>query len=207
LNVSYFHYDYKDIQVRSSAAPAPPGNVFLLNIAKSTYDGVDVDFSAAVAEGLTINGGFEYLDARFKDYPGASCITPGTGTVSGVTVGLPKTVTCNLAGYQVPNAPKFSGGIGFSYGIQTNAGKFTLSSNDRFNAAYPMTPGGEIRQTKHHIVDASLLWTSPSRSFDINVWARNLLGEYLFSTAQAGRDFIVSPGAPRTYGVTLGAHF
>ncbi len=207
LNVSYFHYDYKDIQVRSSAAPAPPGNVFLLNIANSTYDGVDVDFSAAVVDGLTINGGFEYLDARFKDYPGASCITPGTGTASGVTIGLPKTVTCNLAGFQVPNAPKFSGGIGFSYAIQTEAGKFALSANDRFNVGYPMTPGGEIRQAKLHIVDASLLWTSPSRSFDINFWARNLLGEYIYGTAQAGRDLIITPGAPRTYGVTLGVHF
>ena len=207
LNVSYFHYDYKDIQIRSSAAPAPPGNVFLLNIAKSTYDGVDVDFNLAVVEGLTINGGFEYLDARFKDYPGASCIKPGTGVASGVTIGLPVTTTCNLAGFQVPNAPRFSGAIGFIYALQTSAGKLSLSANDRFNVSYPMTPGGEIRQPKHHIVDASLLWTSPDRSYDIKLWGRNLLDEYVYGTAQAGRDFIVSPGAPRTYGVSVGVHF
>ena len=207
LNVSYFHYDYKDVQIRSSAPPAPAGNVFLLNIAKSTYDGVDVDFNIAAAQGLTINGGFEYLDARFKDYPGASCITPGTGTASGVTIGLPVTVTCNLAGFQVPNAPKFSGAIGFTYAFQTGAGKFSFSTNDRFNVSYPMTPGNEIRQASHHIVDASLLWTSPDRSYDINLWARNIGGEYMYLTAQAGRDFIVSPGAPRTYGATIGIHF
>lgn len=207
LNVSYFHYDYKDIQIRSSAPPAPAGNVFLLNIAKSTYDGVDVDFNLAPAKGLTINGGFEYLDARYKDYPGASCITFGTGTASGVTIGLPVTKTCNLAGFQVPNAPKFSGAIGFIYAVETGAGKFSFSTNDRFNVSYPMTPFNEIRQASHHIVDASLLWTSPDSSYDINLWARNIGGEYTYLTAQAGRDLIVSPGAPRTYGVTAGVHF
>ena len=207
LNVSYFHYNYKDIQIRSSAPPAPAGNVFLLNIARSNYDGVDVDFNIAAAKGLTINGGFEYLDAKYKDYPGASCITFGTGTASGVTIGLPVTKTCNLAGFQVPNAPKFSGAIGFIYAVETGAGKFSFSTNDRFNVSYPMTPFGEIRQASHHIVDASLLWTSPDRSFDINLWARNIGGEYMYLTAQAGRDFIVSPGAPRTYGATVGVHF
>lgn len=207
LNVSYFHYNYKDVQIRSSAPPAPAGNVFLLNIAKSTYDGVDVDFNIAAAKGLTINGGFEYLDARYKDYPGASCISPGTGTASGVTIGLPVTVSCNLAGFQVPNAPKFSGAIGFTYAVETSAGKFSFSTNDRFNKSYPMTPFNEIRQASHHIVDASLLWTSPDRTYDINLWARNIGGEYMYLTAQAGRDFIVSPGAPRTYGATIGVHF
>ena len=207
LNVSYFHYDYKDVQIRSSAPPAPPGNVFLLNIAQSTYDGVDVDFNLAVAKGLTINGGFEYLDARFKDYPGASCLTFGTGTASGVTTGLPVTRSCNLAGFQVPNAPKFSGAIGFTYAVETGVGRFSFSTNDRFNKSYPMTPFGEIRQASHHIVDASLLWTSPDRTYDLNLWAKNIGGEYMYLTAQAGRDFVVSPGAPRTYGITAGVHF
>lgn len=207
LNVSYFHYNYKDIQIRSSAPPAPPGNVFLINIAQSTYDGVDADFNFVAAKGLTINGGFEYLDARFKDYPGASCITYGTGTASGVTIGLPTTVTCNLAGFQVPNAPKFSGAIGFVYTAETKAGKFSLSANDRFNVSYPMTPFNEIRQAAHHIVDASLMWTSANDSLDVKLWARNLTGEYTYTNAQAGRDFIVSPGPPRTYGLTVGVHF
>ena len=70
-----------------------------------------------------------------------------------------------------------------------------------------MTPFGEIRQSSHHIVDASLLWTSPDRSYDINLWAKNIGKEYTYLTAQAGRDFIVSPGAPRTYGITAGVHF
>ncbi len=207
LNVSYFHYNYKDIQIRSSAPPAPAGNVFLLNIAKSKYDGVDVDFNLAAAKGLTINGGFEYLDARYVDYPGASCVTFGTGTASGVTIGLPTTVTCNLGGFQVPNAPKFSASLGFVYAVETDAGRFSVSGNDRFNVSYPITPFGEIRQKQHHILDASLLWTSPSKSFDINLWMKNITDEYTYGNAQAGRDFILSPGAPRTYGVTAGVHF
>lgn len=207
VNLSYFHYDYKDIQIRSSAPPAPVGNVFLLNIAKARYDGVDLDFSLAAAEGLTINGGFEYLDAKFKDYPGASCLTFATGTASGVTIGAPRTVTCNLAGFQVPNAPEFSGALGFTYAFETRIGKFSFSANDRYNVSYPMTPFNEIRQKENHIVDASLLWTSAEKSYDIRLWARNIGGVYTYSNAQAGRDFIVSPGAPRTYGVTAGMHF
>ena len=83
----------------------------------------------------------------------------------------------------MPNAPKFSGAIGFTYAVETSAGKFSFSTNDRFNKSYPMTPFNEIRQASHHIVDASLLWTSPDRTYGINLWARSIGGEYMYLTA------------------------
>ena len=63
LNASYFHYTYKNVQVRSVAPPAPPGNALLLNAASERVDGIDADFSIVPFHGLTINGTLEHLIA------------------------------------------------------------------------------------------------------------------------------------------------
>lgn len=70
FNMSAFYYDYKDIQLRSTAPPAPPGGSLLFNAASAHIKGVDADFLLAPVHGLTINGGFQYLNAKYADFPG-----------------------------------------------------------------------------------------------------------------------------------------
>ena len=86
LNVSYFHYDFDDVQVRSTAPPAPVGNALLENAASEKMDGVDADFLLAPVKGLTINGGLEAIHARYASFPGTTCPTYSTRVVNGVTI-------------------------------------------------------------------------------------------------------------------------
>ncbi|MEO5734135.1 MAG: TonB-dependent receptor, partial [Rubrivivax sp.] len=44
LNASVFNYDYKDLQLRTTAPPAPPGGFLQTNAANATVRGVDIDF-------------------------------------------------------------------------------------------------------------------------------------------------------------------
>ena len=207
LNAAYFHYDYKDVQVRSLAPPATAGNPILLNVAKERMNGLDVDFAFVPIRGLTINGAFEILDAKYADYPGASCLTPGTRVVNGVTVGSPTVVTCNLAGERIAFAPPFSASLGATYKLETSTGDFTFNVNDRFTNRHSLAAGTPVFQEKHHIVDASTAWLSASKHFDTQLWVRNLTDEYTYSGAVASTNFQVTPGAPRTYGVTVGFRF
>ncbi len=215
LNLSYFHYDYNDVQVRSLAPPAPPGNALLQNAAKERLNGVDADLSIVPFRGFTINGTFEYLDARYADYPGTTCTTPGTKIVKGgtvgpandVTVGTATAVTCNLAGYSLVNAAPVSATLGFVYNVDTSQGSFTLSANDRYNARYPLVADHTLYNEAHHLIDASLAWTAPNKRVDAQIFVRNLTNENTYVLGQVSTSYLVTSGPPRTFGATVGFHY
>ena len=208
FNLSYFHYTYKDVQLRSIAPPATPGNALLINAGSEKVDGVDGDFSLAVAKGLTINGSFEYLHAKFRDFPGTTIAVPGTKIVNGVTVGSPTILqNQNLAGYDVPQGVPFSASLGFVYKIDTSAGQFSLSGNDHYNSPYTLVLDSSVRQNRHHVLDASLNWMSPAKRYEVNLFVRNLTKQYVYAVGQVSTNFTIVPGAPRTFGGTLGVHF
>ena len=207
LNASYFYYDYTNVQLRSAAPPAPPGNALLENAAKERQQGVDADFNIIVTPEFSINGGVEYLDSKFINFPGTTCTTNNTKVVGGVVVGAPVTVACNLAGYETPNSPPASGTVGFVYKVDSAVGSWTLSGSDHFNARYFLSQAGaangSIQELPHNNVSASLTWTAAKRDFDVQFFVRNLTDEYIFAN---GGTAIV-PAAPRTYGVTVGYHY
>lgn len=126
--------------------------------------------------------------------------------MNGVTVGANVTTICNLAGYDVPFAAPFSGALGLVYTLNTPAGKFALSANDHYNSRYSMVADGSMWQNSHHLIDMSLNWTSPSKRYDVNLFVRNLTKQYTYAVATESSNFTVVPGAPRTFGATLGVH-
>ena len=207
LNVAGFYYDFKNVQVRSGAPPALQGTTILQNAATERMQGIDADYNIVVTRDFSINGGIEYLDATYKNYPGATCATPATTVVNGVTLGTPIILVCNLAGRELPYAPSISGSVGFIYKLDTSVGAWALVGNDHFASSYPLVADGSVRQGQHHLIDASLTWTAPDRRFDVQLFVRNLTNQYTYTAGLVTSIFHVSPGAPRTYGITLGAHY
>lgn len=207
LNLSAFHYDYKDIQLRSTAPPAPVGGSILINAAKARSNGFDAEFSFVPSRALTINGNLEYLDAKYKSFPGGTCVT--TRVVGGAILGGSAAATCDLSGAPLPQSPKFSYNIGFVYTLETDMGRFALAANDGYKSRYNFAPDGRIRNAAYHLVNSSLTWTAPGGGYDVQLFVKNLTNAYYYATGQAstGGNDLYLPGAPRTYGVTAGVHF
>lgn len=202
LNVAYFHYTYKDVQLRSTAPPAPPGFAILSNVGAEQMDGVDADFSFVPMSGLVINGGMEYLKAKYKSYPGTTCSSPGTGGVGVVSV------PCDLSGRRVALSSPFSATVGFSYTIDSSFGSWVFGANLKHDDARPLTPDGSVRAPSSNLIDANLSWTSPDKRYDVKLFGRNLTKKFTFVNGfVAPGDFAFLPGEPRTYGVSVGVHF
>ena len=211
FNASYFYYNYTNVQVRSSAPPAPPGNAIVENVAAEHVKGVDTDFTWVATSDLTFNGAAEFLDAKYDQYPGTSIITPGTKVVNvggnSIVLGAPHTVAANLAGYTVYNTPPITISLSAVYKKETSYGTFALTGNDHFNSAYSLSPDATIKEGAHNLVDASLLWTAPNKRYDVQLYVRNLLDEYTFINAIESNSFEVNFGPPRTFGVVVGLHY
>ena len=207
LNAAVFNYDYKDMQLRSTAPPAPPGGFLQLNAANATVKGLDLDFSYRATSNLTLNGGFGYLDAKFNTFIGGTCFTlrPIVGAVLGGVASAP----CDLSDRPMPNAPKLSYSLGFKYVADTAVGPLVLSANDQYRSDYPFVADGSLQNEAYHLVNASATWTAPGDHFDIQLYAKNLTNKYYATGATGGivGNNVMYPGAPRTIGITLGYHY
>ncbi|WP_068082995.1 TonB-dependent receptor [Novosphingobium rosa] len=200
LNLSGFYYDYKGIQLRSTAPPAPPGGSILFNAAAAHIKGIDADLSAVLLPGLSLDGGFEVLDAHYSSFPSGVCTTPRAIGLSGL--GGTITSTCNLAGFKLPQAPDFSATLGLTYRTETRIGRFEFNANDGYKSSFVWEPDNRLRQGSYHLVNASLTWTPPGSRFSLQAYGRNLGKAYYFvSGANGGGNDGYVPGAPRTYGV------
>ncbi|QIG78616.1 TonB-dependent receptor [Stakelama tenebrarum] len=204
-NVAGFHYDYRDIQVRTTAPPAPPGLAILYNAAAARLNGVDADFELKVVPGLTLTGSAEYLDAKYTQFLGASCTTPRP--IGGAVLGGNAGSVCDVSGNRMINAPRFSYTIGANYRFDTGVGEFALAVNDSHRSRYYWDPSNRLTQEPYHLLNASLTWTSIDRHIDVRFFAKNLTDSYYFVTAQQAANDVYVPGAPRTYGVEAGVHF
>jgi iron complex outermembrane recepter protein len=207
LNVAYFYYDYTNVQVRSTAPPAPPGNAFLENVASEHIHGFDGDFVIAPIADFNINGGFEIMDDRYYNYPGTTCSIAGTKIEDGETVGAVHSVPCNLAGYRIQYSPPISANIGFTYKVDATFAGLSFNVNDHYSSRYPLAPDNSISEPAKNLVDASVKATAPNKHYDLQLYVRNLTNQYTYVGGLASNSFSVIPGPPRTYGLTFGYHY
>jgi iron complex outermembrane receptor protein len=163
LNLSAYHYDIQDYQVRSAATAALGASV-TLNAATVKVDGIDLDFEAAPTEHLRIFGGATILDSRYGKFGGAGAtfqapivypnfVNPPnpTDVGAGSPTGTRGVCPIALRGTKNPGVlgtGALAGGyttcFGDVSGLRTmNAPKFTAS----FGASYKVPVGetGEVR--------------------------------------------------------------
>ena len=207
LNLEGFIYDYKDIQLRSTAPPALPGTALLLNAGRAKVHGFDVDLVLTPVRNLTINGNVEFLDAHYTSFVGGTCVT--ARVIGGAVLGGYAAAPCDLSGAKLIQSPDFSFNIGGTYTVQSPVGDFTLAANDSYKSSYVFVADGSIANAPYHLVNTSLTWMPPSGRYEVQLFAKNLTNSYYYVGGAAGvaGNQLYTSGAPRTYGVQFGVHF
>ncbi|CAN5226423.1 TonB-dependent receptor [soil metagenome] len=201
LNVSAFYYDYKDLQVNAFIDPT---NRITINAASAQVKGVEAELTARPVRGLELSLSGAYLDSRYDSFPGAPAFTPRSVPPFGLAVSQ-----SNAEGNRLPNAPNFSGTAAATYTYTlADLGKITLNGTAYYNGGYFFDPQNRLKQPEHVLLNASIRWSLPGDRYSVSVWGNNLTDRHLFATINpnASGDAI-TPAAPRTYGIRLGAKF
>ncbi|CAN7537299.1 TonB-dependent receptor [Phenylobacterium sp. LjRoot219] len=192
LNVSAYHYDYKDLQVFRYEPP----NSLLENAAKARIRGIDFDATVLVTEGLTVTAGGSFLDGKYKSFPDAA-----------VFVSLPsggnQTVSQDLSGERMSRAPKFTGTLAANYEHPTSIGDFGAYAGFYYNSGYKLELAGKIPQKKYTTLDAELSFApTAAEGLRLVAWGRNLTDQkYIASALPSSLADGIALAAPRTYGV------
>lgn len=199
FNVAAFYNRIKDIQV-SQVIAATGANRFT-NAAKAMTKGVEVELTVIPASGLTITAATAYLRTKYLDFPGSLFTTPNPAGGNTIT-------SQNVAGNKLVEAPKWTPSIRASYDVPTDVGNFSASAIYSYNSGFYWAADNRIREPSYSLLNASLEWTASNGIVGVALWGRNLTkAKYNVVAITSNTGDVGSPGAPRTYGVTLKAHF
>lgn len=224
FNVEAFYYDYANIQV-GGAAPPPLIGTILINGGQATVKGVDIDMTYAPTSNLQITAAVSILHGRYDVFNNAPTNFPlppnqpipipsgcpaGTAYPANSLNGTGQ-VLCSAAGNHTAFTPPFTSTLSALYTIPTGFGDFDLSANWQHGGNYFGGPDNLKfdKQPKYDLVNASVRWADPDGKYWARLWASNILEEkyYSYFTTSASSGTKYGPAAPRTYGVTVGAHF
>ena len=194
LNLAGFYYDYTDIQIGLPVG----GGLVTVNGPRAHIKGIEADFEAVPIANLTISGGLSYVDGKYvSDAP--------TGFIS--AGGIP--TVASARGHDTIATPKLTGAVTASYRVRSRFGDVTPSLSVSYNDGFFWYADNRITQPSYTLLGASVLWTSPDGRYDVRLWGKNLGNAryYMARAEQALVGDVQMQAAPRTYGITLGAHF
>ena len=194
LNTSVFWYDWKDIQVQVVVGSA----TFTQNAAAARIKGFEVELQAIVTEQFYINGGIAYTDGEYTDFPDAGSFDPGVGPL----------IIVDATGNTTVRTPKWSGNVSFNYDTPFASGNLLSSATVAYMGKFYWSADNQPSQDDYTVFNLSLLWTSPSEKYNLNLWGKNLTDEAFNSiVSQSSYGNLTRQGDPRTYGVTFGVNF
>lgn len=196
LNVAGFYYDYKNLQVQKIDL----FSLFLTNGASARVYGLDADFTVVLNRSFSLTGGINWIDPKFKSFPGCPVATSQGG--------VPLNPAGDCARNQLPFAAKFTGSVAANYTAALGGGTLAGSANLYYNSGYAFEPDNATRQDRYAKIGASLKWTSDA-GFSLGVYGTNLTNRRTaaLATTQASGNVSALWADPRQYGATVGYKF
>ncbi|MCG2840903.1 TonB-dependent receptor [Sandaracinobacter sp. RS1-74] len=224
LNVEAFYYDFTNIQFQNNVPPPNAGTI-LSNAGKAEIKGMEAELQIVPSNRLTIMANISVIDGKYTEFPNGPTFFPQPPNAPiPIPAGCNFTVYptagggapaaqrfCDLTGSKTVNTPPFAATVSVLYDIPTPIGDFSLAGSYSRGGNYFSEPHNlqTVHQPITNLVNASITWRNPGDDISIKLWANNLTDQeyysYVANGGSSGPKY--SPASPRTYGITLGAHF
>ncbi|WP_235528860.1 TonB-dependent receptor [Phenylobacterium sp. Root1277] len=191
LNMAAFYYDYRNQQFLN--IDAATARQQLLNIPKSRIFGGEAELSAYVNQILSVRAGLGLLSTEIR-----------TGTVSGVDV----------SGNELSNAPGVTANLGLDITIfDSDDGKLSLHPDVAYQSGqyFEVINISRLRQDSYAVLSGHIRYETADGRWNASAWVKNAANEKYFTARidllhNWGFDYN-QLGAPRTYGISVGAKF
>ncbi|PCI48711.1 MAG: hypothetical protein COB49_05700 [Alphaproteobacteria bacterium] len=189
LNLVGFYSDYQDLQVVQFKTEGNFGVFQTSNAASASLKGVEMEFTLKALTGLEFSGSYAYLDATYDDF----------NDLSGR----------DFTGNSLRQAPRHSLYLALYYERPLYDGRLRARADYRYQGESFREPDNSVTiQPGFDLVDASIAYESSDDSWEVTLWAKNLMDKEYISHLYVlgGNDFALF-GPPRTYGLTLTFNF
>lgn len=193
LNLSAFHYDYKDLQVLRFVTVGGVDTSILDNAATAKVDGFELEAAARPSPRVGVNVAFSYLDARYSTF------FAGTGV--------------DYSGNRLNRAPEFTVKSGAEYRLPLTGffSELTLRGELNLTSRVYFSPDNSRSLSQESVAIVNAYATLASENgIEARVFGRNLsnvavlANAFPSSTQNAVQGFY---GLPRTWGIELSKRF
>ena len=204
VNAAVFRYWYKDLQVFDIVNELEQLPSQQLLNADANVLGAEVEMFARPIEGLFLQAGFSWLNARFDTFVVRKTTTAARGSATVVTtefdyqgnplIAAPDYSISGIAEYQIPL---------FGWGFLVPQYDFSYRTEVFLDPQH----ADPISQEPYWLHNARLAWRTPGGRLEVAGWVRNFTDEeYKVDAFDISREFntiLEVWGDPRTYGVTV----
>ena len=195
LNVSIFLNEFTDLQVFTLINNGTLPVQVLDNASDAESKGIEIDFSAVLAKGLSANLNAAFIDSELQDFVVAS-----TGQ--------------DFSGNQLAQTPEssISGFINYEYGLP-NGGYITAQGGFAYKDDLFFSTDNDplVAQEAHTLLSSRIAYTSSSENWTAAFFVNNITDERFATNVSDIRDITSSVvrtfGNPRTYGIELSFDF
>ena len=202
LNAAAFYADYSDLQVQAAYTDPVTGIVSSIptNAGSAVTKGVEVEFTARPARGLSFNGGVTYL-ATSVDVDGLSCALPNVAAAP-VSRASPinqcyrlvagGTTFLNVRDGRLPNAPSWRGTLTARYESDLPGSELAVFGQVTGNAQsavnFTLEQDPDAVQKGYATFDASIGVRRNDGRYSVTLFVRNLTDKhFLTSIGRAGQ--------------------
>lgn len=195
FNASAFYYDYKDMQVSSFNGT----QALTVNAAASSIYGGDFQFTALVAEGLTLGLGAAYTHGRYDRFPGSQARNLDPASPSYLQI-----VESDASDNPMMRTPEFTGLANVAYERPLAEGSVRLNADYYYTDAFYFDPNRQFQQGSYGLLDLRAGWVAPGGRLSVTVFCQNVTDEQYVATLLPG-DFAIQQmyGTPQSYGITF----
>ena len=197
VNASSFFYNWRNIQVVEFSGASE----YFVNAAAAHIYGVDLDLTTAPFHDITLTSGFSWAHGRYTSFPNAPANVPAPGGGNAST-------TIDATGNDTVHTPTYSGNLVADYALRLPTATVDLNASYSYNSSYYWEPDNRLSQPAVNLVNVAAIWRPTSATWDVKLWAKNLLSEKYYVAVQStpfGDQ--ASAAAPLTYGITFGVHY
>lgn len=212
LNLSAFHYDYKDIQAQSSTA----GITLTLNASRGKLYGgeAEVEFVPSVPVGdLRFRGTLAYLHARYKSFPGSPIFVPVPGVCTpapastGPATGGNLTCVGDVSGNTMVRSPEITATVSANYRLPVGEGTLDLGADIYHSDSFFWAPDNRLTQPSYTLLNGQVAYEF-GNGLRVRAFGRNLTNKlyyyWVFSSSLGDGAY---PAEPRTYGIGIDYKF
>jgi len=178
-NLSFFQYDYKDLQVLELLGPEGTIPTYNINNANAEGDGFEVEFNWHMTDSFSVHGNYSELDSEYTEYT----IQPDLG----------QTADDSLLGKPFANQPD-KWNLGFQYVADLGDSDLVWYLNNTHIGSQISRSGGyDVEIGGYDLVNTRLSLIPGHGNWELALEVQNLLDEeYLISVGGLG-DEIGSP--------------
>jgi iron complex outermembrane receptor protein len=198
LNLSAYYYNYRDIQVQVNSQQLG-GLAIVANAAAAHLYGVEATGEIQATRELKLNGSVAYEHTKYTKFPGFSSYDQNNNYVG---------ETDDVSGNQLVRAPKWVINAGADYTVDLGASQLIFSANYYHNSGFFWEAANKLRQKAYNLVNGTIRYNSPDKSWSVAVWGKNLTGTHYYTTQLLSNFGVVGNDAdPRTFGATISKSF